>query len=595
VTTSQPRSFTVTDTVPPVVTAVAAIGSGTSATVTWTTDETSTTRVDYGATTALGATATGASGTSHSVSLTGLANGATYYYRVTSADAAGNSTTDPVSTSAPRSFTIPDSVPPVVSAVAASGSGTSATVTWTTNESATSRVDYGLTTALGSTTTGATGTSHSVSLTGLTNGATYYYRVTSADAAGNSTTDPVSTSAPRTFTIPDTTPPVVSALAATGSGTSATVTWTTNESATTRVDYGLTTTLGSSATGTTGTSHSVTLTGLTVNTRYYYRVTSVDAAGNSTTSPATSGPPAAYVPTVTPVTQTSVSDFSTGSGAYVANSAGGEVLGTPTLGQEFTGTTLPSGWTSTALVTGGTSTFANGVATVSGSRLRTNTTWGAGSTFSAAVTLGAGQSVGWGSVAAGSTAVTASFSMSSTGALSAVVNDGGANNRTIAIAGTFTGAGHEYRIDRPTGNAVFFVDGTQVATSAFAPSPALLVMLVDPTTAAPTLATDWVRVGPYAASTTFTSAVLDAGATVGWDTLTSDSLVPANTTLTIQVRSGPNANSGSGSWTAWATVPANGSITRSSRYIQYRLQFTSTGSRFTTATVRSVALAFHVL
>jgi len=34
----------------------------------------------------------------------------------------------------------------------------------------------------------------------------------------------------------------------------------------------------------------------------------------------------------------------------------------------------------------------------------------------------------------------------------------------------FTGASHEYRIDRPTGNAVFYVDGTQVATSAFAPS-----------------------------------------------------------------------------------------------------------------------------
>jgi hypothetical protein len=121
-------------------------------------------------------------------------------------------------------------------------------------------------------------------------------------------------------------------------------------------------------------------------------------------------------------------------------------------------------------------------------------------------------------------------------------------------------------------------------------------MLVDPTTAAPVLTSDWVRVGPYAASATFTSGVIDAGATVGWDTLTADTVVPTGTTVTIQVRSGPNTNTGSGAWTAWANVGTNGSIgPRSYRYLQYRLQFTSTGSRFTTATVRSVQLAFHVL
>ena len=117
--------------------------------------------VDYGTTTALGSSATGAAGTSHSVPLTGLANGTTYYYRVTSADAAGNSTTDPVTASAPRTFAIADTVAPVITLVAATGSGTTATVTWTTNESATTQVAYGTTTALGLTATGAVGTSHS--------------------------------------------------------------------------------------------------------------------------------------------------------------------------------------------------------------------------------------------------------------------------------------------------------------------------------------------------------------------------------------------------------------------------------------------------
>jgi hypothetical protein len=186
--------------------------------------------------------------------------------------------------------------------------------------------------------------------------------------------------------------------------------------------------------------------------------------------------------------------------------------------------------------------------------------------------------------------------MDAAGSLSARVNDGRANIRTIAIPGTFTGASHEYRVDWPNGSATFFVDGTQVATSAFAPSVQLRVMLVDPTTAAPVLTSDWVRVAPYSASSTYTSAVIDAGATVGWDTLTRDALVPANTTLTIQVRSGPNANAGNGAWTGWTTVSATtNSITQSARYLQYRLQFTSSGNAFTSATVRSLQLSFHVL
>ena len=69
---------------------------------------------------------------------------------------------------------------------------TSATVTWTTDEPATSRVDYGTGAAYGSeSSSSALVTSHSRSLTGLTPGTTYHYAVTSADAAGlpSSTSD----------------------------------------------------------------------------------------------------------------------------------------------------------------------------------------------------------------------------------------------------------------------------------------------------------------------------------------------------------------------------------------------------------------------
>ena len=94
--------------------------------------------------------------------------------------------------------------PPVITAVGAvaGAGGAMATVTWMTDEPATSRVDYG--TAPGSLTSGVSDpalvTSHSVVLADLTPGGTYYYRVTSADAGMNSATSPNPPTSPFSFT-----------------------------------------------------------------------------------------------------------------------------------------------------------------------------------------------------------------------------------------------------------------------------------------------------------------------------------------------------------------------------------------------------------
>ena len=84
----------------------------------------------------------------------------------------------------------------------------------------------------------------------------------------------------------DTTPPVISNVQATAiTASGATITWSTDEPADSVVEYGLTTSYGSSVSNTTDvTNHSLPLTGLTGNTLYHYRVKSTDAAGNMTTS-----------------------------------------------------------------------------------------------------------------------------------------------------------------------------------------------------------------------------------------------------------------------------------------------------------------------
>jgi len=88
------------------------------------------------------------------------------------------------------SFTI-DLTAPTISAVTTSGiTSSSATITWTTNEASDSVVNYETSTALGTTMPDATlVTSHSIKLSGLSPGTTYYFEVQSTDEAGNTETD----------------------------------------------------------------------------------------------------------------------------------------------------------------------------------------------------------------------------------------------------------------------------------------------------------------------------------------------------------------------------------------------------------------------
>ena len=250
-----------------------------------------------------------------------------------------------------------DTTPPVISAVNATPGvdGTTATITWTTDEPANSRVDYGTDpdALTQNVTDGALATSHSLPLTGLTPSTTYYYRVTSADAANNTTTSPAPESeAPASFVsgAPDTTAPVISSVSAVpGANGSATITWSTDELSTSRVDYGTTSdalTLNESAAGLV-TSHSLALTGLSPDTTYYYRVTSADAANNSSSSP-TAPATATFTTPSASFTDTTVADFSAGTlNSCVADATIGDgAVRLPALLNEyFSGTTLPVGWT----------------------------------------------------------------------------------------------------------------------------------------------------------------------------------------------------------------------------------------------------------
>jgi len=96
----------------------------------------------------------------------------------------------------------PDVFPPTITSVSVAPTSTNAVITWTTNESSTSVVSYGTNSSNLTQTGSAAGlvVSHSVTLTGLSPNTTYFYRVSSADAANNQATSPATGSSPSSFT-----------------------------------------------------------------------------------------------------------------------------------------------------------------------------------------------------------------------------------------------------------------------------------------------------------------------------------------------------------------------------------------------------------
>jgi cysteine-rich repeat protein len=273
------------DTTPPAISGISVTSiTKSAATIGWYTNEGANSLIRYGLTSGYGSTFNDAALIlTHSFAISGLSEGVLYHYQVCSSDGNNNQ-----ACSTDATFTTLDETPPVISNVVVSNiTSTGAVVTWTTDENATSYVDYG--SAAPPPYTSSAGqvdsvTSHSVTLSGLTPSTTYNYRVRSGDAAANESFVANATFA--TVAPPDSAPPTITAVAATSITVSGSIiTWTTNEAATSYVDYGPTVAYGSTAgDAVLATSHSVSLTGLSENTTYNFRVRSADVAANEAIS-----------------------------------------------------------------------------------------------------------------------------------------------------------------------------------------------------------------------------------------------------------------------------------------------------------------------
>lgn len=108
----------VIDTTTPAISSIS-VGSVTTsgAVITWSTDEVASSSASYGLTTSYGTVSTSTETENHSVSLTGLASGTTYHYRILAVDVAGN-----LATSSDGTFTTSAELPSRVVSSTAGGS-----------------------------------------------------------------------------------------------------------------------------------------------------------------------------------------------------------------------------------------------------------------------------------------------------------------------------------------------------------------------------------------------------------------------------------------------------------------------------------------
>lgn len=188
-----------------------------------------------------------------------------------------------------------DTTAPTISSKSVDTDVTEATITWVTNEEATSAVSYAMTSLNATSTTPTTKTNgtlvknHSVELTNLTASTTYYFIVHSKDAAGNTATSTEMTFTTDEEIVVDNTAPIISSILATPTSTAATITWTTNEAATSKVtfadvDLGSASTTDMVSESAFVTSHQIELTGLATSTQYFFKVESKDESGNTAES-----------------------------------------------------------------------------------------------------------------------------------------------------------------------------------------------------------------------------------------------------------------------------------------------------------------------
>jgi Domain of unknown function (DUF4082) len=268
--------------------------------------------------------------------------------------------------------------------------------------------------------------------------------------------------------------------------------------------------------------------------------------------------------------------------------ADGEVMLASAAGSEFGDAAAPRDWRSLAWDKTGTSVFADGVAAIDGAQLGSLVSFPARGSLEFAATFSGdpNQHIGFAvSLEEGPWAI---FSSLDGAGLYARTNDG-IKPIDTRILGRWSAQPHRFRIEWQPKFVAFSIDGNQVARHDTSIDERMRALASDLAPGGDALKIDWIHISPYRPEGTFTSRVFDAGATMKWPSVVWTAEEPAGTSVIVSVRTG-NTATPDATWTEFERVRIPGDPVRStSRYIQYRLQLTTT-TNDTSPVVREVII-----
>ena len=229
-----------------------------------------------------GAPVSGSPVTATSTTVTGLVNGTTYYFKVAAVNGVGEGPASAEVSAAPAA------IPGAPAGLTATAGNAQVTLSWTAPASNGGlpvtgyRLYAGTTTEFSGESPVATLTGTVVTVTGLANGTTYYFKVTAVNRVGEGPgTD--------TEAVPVTTPGAPAGLTATPGDSQVTLSWAAPASDGGAPISGYDIYQATSPGGETGapvsgspvTATSTTVTGLVNGTTYYFKVVALNAAGQS--------------------------------------------------------------------------------------------------------------------------------------------------------------------------------------------------------------------------------------------------------------------------------------------------------------------------
>jgi hypothetical protein len=153
----------------------------------------------------------------------------------------------------------------------------------------------------------------------------------------------------------------------------------------------------------------------------------------------------------------------------------------------------------------------------------------------------------------------------------------GKNRQDTVLDVDLLGAPHRYRVEWTSEGATMWVDDKQVAGRALK-ATSMRPMARDLKGADAPLLIDYMREAAHRPSTSYLSRIHDAQQMVTWDRATWRASVPAGTSLRVSVRTGSRPTPDA-SWTEFTQLSGSGAQIRTEgRYLQYRVELTTTAA-----------------